>query len=80
MKRYNRREFSKFAALTGAGTFGLPLFAGMDMTSSKNKIKGRNANLKISLNAFSFDKPLRAGTMSLDDLLDFCARNRFRRC
>ncbi|MBK7711550.1 MAG: sugar phosphate isomerase/epimerase [Bacteroidales bacterium] len=77
MKRFNRREFSKFAALTGAGTFGLPLFAGMDMTSSKNKIKGRNANLKISLNAFSFDKPLKAGTMSLDDLLDFCARTGF---
>lgn len=77
MKRFNRREFSKFAALTGAGTFGLPLLAGMGMTSSKNKIKGRNANLKISLNAFSFDKPLKAGTMSLDDLLDFCARTGF---
>lgn len=77
MKRFNRREFSKFAALTGAGTFGLPLLAGMGMTSSKNKIKGRNADLKISLNAFSFDKPLKAGTMSLDDLLDFCARTGF---
>ena len=37
----------------------------------------RKKNLKISLNAFSFDKPLRAGTMTLDDLLDFCAGTGF---
>lgn len=40
----------------------------------KSAYKG---NLKISLNAFSFDKPLRAGTMTLDDLLDYCAKTGF---
>lgn len=31
------------------------------------------ARLKISLNAFSFNDPLRNGSMNLDSLLDFCA-------
>ena len=33
--------------------------------------------LKISLNAYSFDKPLRAGTMTIDDLLDYCSEKGF---
>jgi sugar phosphate isomerase/epimerase len=33
--------------------------------------------LKLSLNAYSFNRPLRDGSMNLDDLLDFCARNNF---
>lgn len=76
-KTINRREFSQFAALAGAGTFGFPVISGMDMGTSKVKSTGRKDNLKISLNAFSFDKPLRDGTMSLDDLLDFCAKTGF---
>jgi len=32
---------------------------------------------KTSLNAYSFNEPLRAGTMTLDDLLDYCARHDF---
>ena len=47
------------------------------MESSRSKKSDRNGNLKISLNAYSFDKPLKAGTMSLDDLLDFCAKTGF---
>lgn len=33
--------------------------------------------LKTSLNAYSFNDPLRAKTMTLDDLLDFCAEQNF---
>jgi sugar phosphate isomerase/epimerase len=33
--------------------------------------------LKMSLNAFSFNEPLMAKTMNLDDLLDFCAAYNF---
>ena len=33
--------------------------------------------LKMSLNAFSFNEPLMAKTMNLDDLLDFCAEHNF---
>ena len=31
--------------------------------------------LKIGLNAYSFNEPLRAGTMALADAVDFCAKN-----
>ncbi len=33
--------------------------------------------LKISLNAYSFNEPLRNGSMNLEDLLDFCAATGF---
>ncbi len=33
--------------------------------------------LKLSLNAYSFNKPLREGKMSLDELLSFCAKLNF---
>src|SRR3979490_158033 len=32
--------------------------------------------LKLALNAYSFDKPLRAGTMTLEDVVQFCAQHR----
>jgi len=32
--------------------------------------------LKLALNAYSFDKPLKAGTMTLDDVVHFCAQHR----
>src|SRR5262249_33704971 len=32
--------------------------------------------LKLALNAYSFDKVLRAGTMTLEDVLTFCAQHR----
>src|SRR5260370_32622773 len=31
--------------------------------------------LKLALNAYSFDKPLMAGTMTLDDVVHFCAQH-----
>ncbi len=37
----------------------------------------KRSKLKISLNAYSFNDPLRAKTMTLDDLLDFCADHDF---
>jgi sugar phosphate isomerase/epimerase len=32
-------------------------------------------NIKIGLNAYSFNRPLTAGKMTLDDVVDFCARH-----
>ncbi|HUS04770.1 MAG TPA: sugar phosphate isomerase/epimerase family protein [Bryobacteraceae bacterium] len=32
--------------------------------------------LKLALNAYSFDKPLRAGSMTLEDVIHFCAQQR----
>lgn len=39
--------------------------------------KSKNGKLKTSLNAYSFNDPLMAKTMNLDDLLDFCAAHNF---
>lgn len=45
---------------------------------AKDKIKkAAGSKLRISLNAYSFNKPLTEGSMTLDDLLDFCAANDF---
>jgi sugar phosphate isomerase/epimerase len=76
-KSYNRREFTRSAALAGAATFSFAGVSGMSIGSGRSKEYDLSAHLKISLNAFSFDKPLKAGTMSLDDLLDFCAKTGF---
>ena len=37
----------------------------------------RGTALRLGLNAYSFNEPLRAGTMTLDDLVDFCAEQGF---
>ena len=39
--------------------------------------KSKHSKLKTSLNAYSFNDPLVAKTMNLDDLLDFCAAQNF---
>jgi sugar phosphate isomerase/epimerase len=40
-------------------------------------LPARASRLKTSLNAFSFNVPLKEGKMNLDDLLDFCAQAGF---
>lgn len=73
---FSRRSFTKKVAMAGLGAAALgPL---PEIRKSPGSLKPVDpVNLKVSLNAYSFDKPLRAGTMTLDDLLDFCARTGF---
>jgi sugar phosphate isomerase/epimerase len=72
--KINRRAFARSIAITGIGSVGLPLLGNSvkSMKNSGNVVN--NEKLNISLNAYSFDKPLRAGTMTISDLLDYCAR------
>ncbi len=49
----------------------------VSLNSNQNTINEENHPLKISLNAFSFDKPLKAGQINLFQVLDFCAENNF---
>ena len=72
-KIFNRREFTKYTALAGVTSFGLPAVSALAASSNKSVLTEKRENLKISLNAFSFDGPLRKGTMSISDLLDFCS-------
>lgn len=60
----NRRSFFKSAAA------GLALPAALSAAKIE---RSKGVKLKLSLNAYSFNKPLRAGEMTLFDLVDFCA-------
>lgn len=59
----SRRNWLKGMGFVTLSPLGLP--------NVENPIDG---NLKLSLNAYSFHRPLTEGRMTLDDLLDFCAR------
>lgn len=63
-----RRDFVKSLLLTPS------LIAGGKINQED---KSKHSKLKTSLNAYSFNEPLMAKTMNLDDLLDFCAAHNF---
>jgi sugar phosphate isomerase/epimerase len=73
-KKLTRRSFAQSFAIGGISVIGSPLL-GSSGNSSRKLVEGlSNGILKISLNAYSFDKPLRDGKMTISDLLDYCAR------
>jgi sugar phosphate isomerase/epimerase len=74
INRINRRQFTKNAAIAGIASFAMPSGVIPGTQAPQPVSQGK---LKLSLNAFSFDKPLKAGTMTIDDLLDFCAKTGF---
>src|SRR5689334_21226815 len=62
-----RRAF--LAALAAASSPPLPAAA----IGEVNRVKG--SHIRIGLNAYSFNRPLTAGTMTLDDVIDYCAQH-----
>jgi sugar phosphate isomerase/epimerase len=71
-----RRKFLKtlmaIPAFTSAGAWP------GNLTNRSGQINQSTSHqLKISLNAYSFNGPLSKGTMSLDDLLEFCSQHAF---
>lgn len=52
-----------------AGMMGGPLMAASVVE------RRRGSHVKLALNAYSFNKPLMAGTMKIADVIDFCAEN-----
>ena len=76
-KRILRRDFTRRIALAGMGTAIAPLVKAEKKSLSGSLFPAAGANLKLSLNAYSFDKPLRDGTMTIDDLLDYCSKTGF---
>jgi len=76
-KKITRRLFARSIAVAGIGSAGLPLFASNNNSGEPESGGTISENLKLSLNAYSFDKPLRAGTMSISDMFDFCVRTGF---
>ncbi len=74
MKNIKRRKFLQSLATVGAiaGTANISFAA-----KAKTAATGNNNRFKISLNAYSFNEPLKNGKITLDDVLDFCATAHF---
>ena len=73
MTNNKRRSFLKnMMAIPAVTTSGALLSS--KPVHALNKFAGAgNHKLKLSLNAYSFNIPLRAGTMKIDDMLEFCS-------
>ena len=70
-QNFKRRNFLKTLIAS-------PLLATAPLTRAEAFYKASaTSRLKLSLNAFSFNEPLRKGSMTLFDLLDFCAGQNF---
>jgi hypothetical protein len=52
-----------------------PLLTNVPSTNAPIQIPSKR--LKTSLNAYSFNAPLMAGKMSVEDMMDFCAEHGF---
>lgn len=65
--RTSRREL-----LTGA--LGIATVGALPGRSPMTREPG--VRLRLALNAYSFDKPLRAGSMTLEEVIQFCAQHR----
>ncbi len=73
-----RRRFLKSLVTLPAATTALLLSKNEDATAKQHvKQFDKSSKLKISLNAYSFNDPLKKSAMNLDDLLEFCADTGF---
>jgi sugar phosphate isomerase/epimerase len=76
--KMNRRDLIRKTAIGTAAIAAFPVLgcSSRNATQAVENIEKKRA-LKISLNAYSFNTPLRDGSMTLDDLLNFCADTGF---
>jgi len=73
MSNLHRRKFL-------ASIIGIPILADTALYAQPSPAKGYDATisgLKTSLNAYSFNESLLGGSMTIEDLLAFCATNGF---
>lgn len=71
MARNKRRDFLKTMAV--ASLMGSSVSTAAASTASRGQKNPNPGNLKLSLNAYSFNSPLSKGEMSLISLLEFCS-------
>jgi len=71
-----RRRFMSGALSTAAVLAVGPARRGSLCAQGKVSRTG-GTRVRLGLNAYSFNEPLRAGTMTLDDLVDYCAQHGF---
>ncbi len=77
MKTFERRKFLKsvVTASAVAGIANIPFTAGSQEVKKINSAAGNR--FKISLNAYSFNNPLTNKKTTLDEVLEFCAKENF---
>jgi sugar phosphate isomerase/epimerase len=67
----NRRKFlNRSASLAAAAALPATVFS-----APAGVVRESGVKLKLGLNAYSFDKPLRQGSMTLTDAVHFCAKH-----
>ena len=74
---HSRRTFTRNIALAGLGTAGLSIVKCTGKTSVNTTENVPEKKYKLSLNAYSFNQPLRDGKMTVHDMLDFSAETGF---
>jgi len=70
----HRRRFLSGVLGTAAVAAAGPRFAG-HATAQGRVSRFSGTRVRLGLNAYSFNEPLRAGTLTLDDLVDYCAQH-----
>jgi sugar phosphate isomerase/epimerase len=71
--KFSRRTFTKSVAIAGFGAAASPLMKKEKPAQQTDCPTG----LKMSLMAYSFNKALYAGTMTLEDVIGYCAKTGF---
>lgn len=73
------REMSRRSFVQGTAASLIASVAASKSTAATREpwVRAGGPQLKISLNAYSFNRLLRSGEMTLDDLLEFCAKHDF---
>ena len=77
MRNNIQRRFFLKTLLASPSLLTPALLLSVTTAGATTREKEVRSKLKISLNAYSFNDPLKNGSMTLDGLLDFCAENEF---
>ncbi|MCK4921907.1 MAG: sugar phosphate isomerase/epimerase [Bacteroidales bacterium] len=73
ISKINRRQFGKSAVIAGLGSFAFAQSCNTTDQNEDEKQQTPGLRNKIALNAYSFNIPLRDGSMDLFDMLDYCS-------
>jgi len=73
MHEHRRRFLSAALGTAALAVAGNPLAGRMRAQGRVSRVSG--TRVRLGLNAYSFNEPLRAGTMTLDDVVEFCAQH-----
>jgi sugar phosphate isomerase/epimerase len=70
---HRRRFLSAALGAAASAAAGSPFADRLRAQGKVSRVGG--TRVRLGLNAYSFNEPLRAGTMTLDDVIDFCAQH-----